>query len=75
MSQDILNYVEKTSLKEKVPSFEIGDTVDVHTKILEGEKERIQKFTGTGTYLTQWGSYGSGNGEFEVPIDRFRPLP
>ena len=27
--------------------FEIGDTVDVHTRILEGEKERIQVFTGT----------------------------
>lgn len=27
--------------------FDIGDTVDVHTRILEGEKERIQVFTGT----------------------------
>ena len=27
--------------------FEIGDTVDVHTRILEGDKERIQVFTGT----------------------------
>src|SRR5437763_17124890 len=47
MSQDILKLVEKTSLKTEVPQFEVGDTVDVHTRILEGEDERIQIFTGT----------------------------
>jgi large subunit ribosomal protein L19 len=47
MSQEILNLVEKSFLKEEVSEFEVGDTVDVHTKILEGEKERIQVFTGT----------------------------
>ena len=47
MSQQILDLVEKTCLKEEVPKFEIGDTVDVHTKILEGEKERVQVFSGT----------------------------
>ena len=46
MSQEILNHVEQSSLKEKPPEFEIGDTVDVHTKILEGDKERIQIFNG-----------------------------
>src|SRR5947207_9658048 len=46
MNQDILKLVEKTSLKTEVPKFAVGDTVDVHTKILEGEKERIQIFTG-----------------------------
>ena len=39
--------VDKDCLKTDPPTFEIGDTVDVHTKILEGEKERIQIFTGT----------------------------
>ena len=47
MSQQILNMVEASSLKEKVPQFAIGDTVDVHTRILEGDKERIQLFSGT----------------------------
>ena len=47
MSQELMKQVEKTSLKETPPEFEIGDTVDVHTKILEGDKERIQVFTGT----------------------------
>ena len=46
MSQQILELVEKSSLKTEVPEFEIGDTVDVHTRILEGEKERIQIFNG-----------------------------
>src|ERR671910_3653640 len=46
MSQQILELVEKSSLKTEVPEFSIGDTVDVHTKILEGDKERIQVFTG-----------------------------
>jgi large subunit ribosomal protein L19 len=46
MSQAIMELVEKTSLRENPPQFEIGDTVDVHLKILEGNKERIQVFTG-----------------------------
>jgi large subunit ribosomal protein L19 len=47
MSQDILKLVEKTSLKAEIPQFAVGDTVDVHTRILEGEDERIQIFSGT----------------------------
>jgi large subunit ribosomal protein L19 len=46
MSQETLEMVEKTSLKTEIPDFNIGDTVDVHTRILEGEKERIQIFNG-----------------------------
>lgn len=46
MSQEILKHVEQTSLQDNPPQFEVGDTVDVHTKILEGEKERIQVFSG-----------------------------
>lgn len=46
MSQKLLASVEASSLKSEVPSFEIGDTVDVHTRILEGEKERVQIFNG-----------------------------
>ncbi len=46
MSQAIMDLVEQSSLKENPPQFDIGDTVDVHLKILEGNKERIQVFTG-----------------------------
>ena len=47
MKTKILESVEKKSLREKVPYFEIGDTVDVHCKIQEGDKTRTQIFTGT----------------------------
>lgn len=47
MSQQIISLVEKNTLKTEVPEFDVGDTVDVHTKILEGEKERTQIFSGT----------------------------
>lgn len=47
MSQEVINLVETDYVKSDIPRFEIGDTVDVHTKILEGNKERIQIFTGT----------------------------
>ncbi|WP_153559105.1 50S ribosomal protein L19 [Roseimaritima sediminicola] len=47
MTHKIMELVEKSSLKDDVPQFDIGDSVDVHTKILEGEKERIQVFSGT----------------------------
>jgi large subunit ribosomal protein L19 len=47
MSEKILSLVEKGSLKEEKPDFDIGDTVDVHCRILEGDKERIQIFSGT----------------------------
>ncbi len=47
MSQELLKLVEAGSLKADPPEFEIGDSVDVHTKIHEGQKERIQVFSGT----------------------------
>lgn len=37
---------EQSSLREEPLNFQIGDTVDVHTRIQEGNKERIQVFTG-----------------------------
>ena len=43
----MLDAVESKSIKQKVPHFEIGDTVDVHCSIKEGDKERVQVFTGT----------------------------
>lgn len=46
MSQEIMNLVEQASMKKEKPAFEIGDTVNVHCRIIEGGKERIQVFTG-----------------------------
>ncbi len=47
MSQKILELVEKTAMKTDVPTFDVGDTVDVHCLILEGDKSRTQIFNGT----------------------------
>lgn len=46
MSQQLMSLVEQDSVKEERPQFEVGDTVDVHCRILEGEKERVQLFNG-----------------------------
>jgi len=47
MKQAILDKIEKEQLKESIPAFREGDTVNVHVRIKEGEKERIQQFQGT----------------------------
>src|SRR5436190_6623319 len=48
MSQNaLIEQVEKQYLKKEVPQFQVGDTVDVSTRIIEGEKERLQIFSGT----------------------------
>ena len=43
----LLEDVQKSCLKETLPQFNVGDTVDVHVRIREGEKERVQIFNGT----------------------------
>lgn len=43
----IIEKLEKKQLKTNVGDFRVGDTVKVHTRIIEGDKERIQIFTGT----------------------------
>lgn len=47
MINPIIHNIEQKQLKQDVPSFEVGDTVDVATLIREGEKQRVQVFTGT----------------------------
>ena len=43
---EIIKKIEEEQLKAEVPQFRIGDTVRVHAKIKEGDKERIQVFEG-----------------------------
>lgn len=47
MTNATIKYVEQNYLKKDVPQFSVGDTVDIHTRIVEGDKERIQVFSGT----------------------------
>ena len=44
---DALKLIAQDSIKADAPQFKVGDTVKVHVKIREGEKERIQVFEGT----------------------------
>ncbi len=46
MSQEIMKLAVQSCLKKDIANFEIGDTVEVHCRILEGQKERIQIFSG-----------------------------
>ncbi|MGI6308768.1 MAG: 50S ribosomal protein L19 [Dethiobacteria bacterium] len=74
---DLINQVEKEYLKEQVPDFSPGDTVRVHFKVVEGNRERIQIFEGIVIKRR-----GSGLGEsftvrrisYGVGVERVFPL-
>jgi large subunit ribosomal protein L19 len=73
----LLDKIESEQLKKKVTTFNVGDTVKVHTRVVEGGKERIQVFQGivlgrrgTGlnsTFTVRKISYGEG-------VERVFPL-
>ena len=62
MNSKIRELVEQPYLRAEVPPIEIGDTVRVHTKIREGEKERIQVFEGV---VIRW-KHGGTNSAITV---------
>ena len=43
---NIIETIEKEQLKPKVTAFKVGDSVKVHTRVVEGDKERIQIYSG-----------------------------
>lgn len=43
---DILRSIEQKQMRDNIPSFNSGDTVRVHVKVVEGNRERIQVFEG-----------------------------
>jgi large subunit ribosomal protein L19 len=43
---DLMHYVEAPVAQGEIPEFRAGDTVKVHVRVVEGEKERIQMFQG-----------------------------
>lgn len=74
---DRLERLERGLLKQQAPEMKIGDTVKVHVKIIEGEKERIQVYEGVvirkkgtrnrATFTVRKVSYGVG-------VERIFPL-
>jgi large subunit ribosomal protein L19 len=57
---ELIKFIEEESkaIKEKYPKFSAGDTINVHYKIKEGNKERIQQFQGTVIQVRNQGSNG-----------------
>src|SRR5690349_14593244 len=70
MNQALLDKIESEQLRKEAADFGIGDTVRVHTKVVEGDKERIQIFSGVvigrrghglnATFTVRRISYGEG---------------
>lgn len=44
---DIIKMIEDEQLRDDIPSFNVGDTVQVHYKVVEGSRERVQVYEGT----------------------------
>ena len=62
MNNPLIQIVEESAMKKDPPKFEIGDTVTVHVRIIEGDKERIQAFRGVVIKLRK----GVDGGSFTV---------
>ena len=70
MSQALFDKIESEQFRKNPSRFNVGDTVRVHTKVVEGDKERIQIFTGVvigmrgrglnSTFTVRRISYGEG---------------
>jgi large subunit ribosomal protein L19 len=43
---DVIKKIEQEQMKDNVTPFNVGDTVKVHVRVVEGDKERIQVFSG-----------------------------
>jgi large subunit ribosomal protein L19 len=77
MSQALFDKIEAEQFRKTPAKFNVGDTVRVHTKVVEGDKERIQIFTGVvigmrgrglnSTFTVRRISYGEG-------VERVFPL-
>jgi large subunit ribosomal protein L19 len=77
---DLIKFVEQelAAKRTNIPAFKPGDTINVHVKISEGNKERIQQFQGVVVYRRGFGTNGESfsvrkvsNG---VGVERIFPL-
>ncbi|MCH4184111.1 MAG: 50S ribosomal protein L19 [Eggerthellaceae bacterium] len=74
---DIIHAIEQQQIKEDIPNFSVGDSVKVHYRITEGNRERIQIFQGDVIRR-----HGAGNREtftvrkisFSVGVERTFPV-
>ena len=74
---NVIEVIESRNLRMDIPSFKAGDTVRVHVRIREGEKERIQAFEGTCIRRRKGGcraSFTVRKISYGVGVERIFPL-
>lgn len=77
LTSNVLAKIEAPQLREGLPEFRVGDTVRVHYKIVEGEKERIQVFQGVVLKRHRAGARSTftvRKVSFNVGVERVFPL-
>ena len=74
---DIINQIERENMRMDIPVFRPGDTVKVHMRIVEGEKQRIQVFQGSVIRMhrgTTGGTFTVRKVSEGVGVERIFPL-
>jgi len=73
----VIKKVEERGLRTDIPEFRVGDTVRVHVKVVEGEKERIQAFEGVVIKINRGGirtAFTVRKVSYGVGVERIFPL-
>ena len=73
----VIDWIERRTMKMHQPDFRVGDTVRVHVRIAEGEKERLQPFLGVVIRKTSGGNRASftvRKVSYGIGVERTFPL-
>ncbi|MFQ5560082.1 MAG: 50S ribosomal protein L19 [Nitrospinota bacterium] len=77
MQQAILDQIENEQIRKDIPDFRVGDTVRVHMKIIEGDKERVQVIEGIVIFMKNGGlrrTFTVRKVSYGVGVERKFPL-
>jgi large subunit ribosomal protein L19 len=73
----VIKKVEDRGLRKDLPQFRVGDTVRVHVKVVEGEKERVQAFEGVVIKINRGGNRAAftvRKVSYGVGVERIFPM-
>jgi len=73
----VIQKLEDRGLRTDLPEFRVGDTVRVHVKVIEGEKERVQSFEGTVLKINRGGNRATftvRKVSYGVGVERIFPM-
>ena len=73
----VIQKLEERGLRKDLPEFRVGDTLRVHVKVVEGEKERLQSFEGVVIKMNRGGSrttFTVRKVSYGVGVERIFPL-